>query len=378
MSENSKFEQYRVLYTKLSIYDRHFKLIDVLSGECKGGSYSLNGDSAIRRTCSIEMVVRDKFLPAQDSPFWVNKRFKLEIGVENEEGLEWYSLGVYAILSVTVSNTPSDNNLMISGGDLACELNGDISGELLINQEILIEDTGDNIGDLIRGIIVDTLKYDNVLIEKSEYVLPYEIKKDAGETWWDIIDELTKLYYNYESFFDSNGQFVFQKKSTNYYDPVVWDSRSDGQLIEISRSMDYANVKNKFVVYGKLTDDNTQYKYELEVRDSNYPNNPFTIEKLDEQNPRAMYESKEKYVSDDQCREYAEYLAMMHTNCADKVELVCLPLYFLEINDVIYLYDEESKTDGKYAIDTINCGLGHEATMSIGAHKIYEGVVLEN
>lgn len=376
MSEEAKSEVYRVLYTKLSIYDRYLKLIDILSGECIGGNYSLSADSAIRRTCSIEMIVKDKFLPSQDSPFWVNKRFKLEVGVENEQGLNWYSLGVYAILNVNVNNTTNDSNLTISGGDLACELNGDISGELLINQEILVEDKRENIGDLIKGIIVDVLGYDNVLIEKSEYVLPYDIKKDAGETWWDIIDELTKLYYNYESFFDSSGQFVFQKKSTNYYDPVVWDSRAENGLISINRSLDYANVKNKFVVYGKLDDDNTQYKYELEVRDSNYPNNPFTIEKLDEQNPRAIYESKEKYTSNDQCREYAEYLAMIHTNCADKAEVTCLPLYFLEVNDVIYLHDEESKTDGKYAIDTINCGLGHEATMSIGTHKIYDSVVL--
>lgn len=363
----------RVLYTRLTVLDKDFKIIDCLTGYCTGGNYSLTNNSDVRRTCNVRMILKDKFLPAEDSPFWVDKRFKLEVGVEEDlKETVWYSLGVYTILKVEVNNSASESSLNISGSDLVCEINGDISGQLAINYKIELpenDENRENIGSLIKGLIVDVLGYDNYMIEQSEYVLPYEIEKDPGDSYWDIVTELVELYYSYEAFFDADGQFVFQKKSTNYYDPVIWDSREENAIISVNRALDYANIRNKFVVNGKLDDDNTQYGYTLEVKNENYPNNPFTIEKLG--STRVMYEEKSKYTNNDQCKEYAEYLMINHTNCADQASVSCLPLYFLEINDIIYLYDEKTKTDGKYAIDSIDCDLGHEGVMNISTHRVY-------
>lgn len=363
----------RVLYTQLTILDKDFQIIDKLSGQCTGGNYSLTNGSDVRRTCSVNMILKDKFLPSEDSPFWVNKRFKLEVGVEEDnKEITWYGLGVYVILKVEVTNSIADSKLSISGGDLVCELNGDVSGQLAVNYKIELPETEserENIGDLIKGIIVDVLGYTNYMIEKSEYVLPSEIEKDADDSYWDVVSELVNLYYTYEAFFDVDGQFIFQKKSTNYDDPVVWDSREENAIIDINRNLDYANVRNKFIVNGKLDDDNTQYGYTLEVKNQTYPDNPFTIEKLG--STRVMYEEKDKYNTNEQCKEYAEYLMVTHTNCADQAMISCVPLYFLEINDLIYLYDEKSKVDGKYAIDNIDCDLGHGGVMSITAHKVY-------
>lgn len=63
-------------------------------------------------------------------------------------------------------------------------------------------------------------------------------------------------------------------------------------------------------------------------------------------------------------------LLNQYTNCAEKINITCAPVYHLEPNYRILIYNPDSIINGEYIIDTINFSLGYNGTMSITATKV--------
>ena len=71
------------------------------------------------------------------------------------------------------------------------------------------------------------------------------------------------------------------------------------------------------------------------------------------------------------CKERAIQEVYLHQQATDTVQIVCVPIYSLDVNTVIYLDDNESGVQGEYVITNISCGLGVSDTMSITANKLW-------
>ena len=55
--------------------------IEVITGKITSGSINLDGDSALRRTCSLTLISDD--IKDRDYDWAFNTKFKLEIGLNN-------------------------------------------------------------------------------------------------------------------------------------------------------------------------------------------------------------------------------------------------------------------------------------------------------
>lgn len=55
--------------------------------------------------------------------------------------------------------------------------------------------------------------------------------------------------------------------------------------------------------------------------------------------------------------------------CIENVSITCLPIYYLEPNTRIFIYDENSKINGEYIVNKITLPLTYNGTMSITAEK---------
>jgi hypothetical protein len=71
------------------------------------------------------------------------------------------------------------------------------------------------------------------------------------------------------------------------------------------------------------------------------------------------------------CKQRAEQEVYLHQQATDAVTINCLPLYSLDVNEVIKLNDTTSGAVGEYVITNISCGLGAGDTMSITANKLW-------
>ena len=107
--------------------------IQSVEGRVTQGSINLDGDSAVRRTCSLTMVVDDVDV---SNYYWgLNTKFKLEIGIKNnvDDGypdIIWFPQGVYLITSLSSSLGTNNFTLQIQGKDKMSLLNGDIGGSI--------------------------------------------------------------------------------------------------------------------------------------------------------------------------------------------------------------------------------------------------------
>lgn len=107
--------------------------IEAIEGRVTQGSVNIDGDSAVRRTCSLNLVAQEY---DYNSLLWgLNTKFKLEVGLENTINsnypkIIWFKQGTYFISSFSTSHSTNNFSISISGKDKMCALNGEIGGAL--------------------------------------------------------------------------------------------------------------------------------------------------------------------------------------------------------------------------------------------------------
>ena len=63
-----------------------------------------------------------------------------------------------------------------------------------------------------------------------------------------------------------------------------------------------------------------------------------------------------------------------HSYCVENISITVLPVYDLEPNTLIHLYNEENKINGQYQVKKITIPLTHNGTMTITANKAIEAI----
>ena len=400
----------RQVFVKIEILKQNNEVINEVSGSAISGNYNIDSTSAIRRTCSITFNLENGYLPNSDSIFWMNKRFKLYIGLKDirSNSIYWFNKGTYAIKDPSINIAINENTITINGLDKMALYNGDIGGQL---ETAFITDVVDESGTKVDVYVeeaIEALMKDggetNLLIAKTNLVLPYKIESAIGDSRYDVINKFNELFYNYQAYYDLDGYFVFGQKPAyqsngEITNEIAMDfsqgSTAYNLLISINRDIAYSNVKNKIIIYGGVHDDGYQPSYEVIVNEANYPKSPYTVERLNETYPdksvmyRTLVIQDDIYVDDgvaenetddmevvhaysiNLCKERAIQEVYLHQQATDTIQLVCVPIYSLDVNTVIYVDDDKSGVQGEYVITNISCGLGAGDTMSITANKLW-------
>ena len=105
----------KTVYAKIIALTLDETPIESIEGRVTQGSVNLDGDSAVRRTCSLTMVAKDYDYSA--FTWGLNTKFKLEVGLENTVDSDypdiiWFKQGTYFISQF--STAQSTNNFTIN------------------------------------------------------------------------------------------------------------------------------------------------------------------------------------------------------------------------------------------------------------------------
>lgn len=132
--------QVREQYVKITVLDFYERPIEEIQGKVTSGTISLNGSSAIRRTCNLTMVATeyDNGYENADNLISINKKAQIEIGIKNTlrnyvshyGDVIWFPLGVYVITSKSISHSLEGVTITLSLKDKMCLLNGECGGTL--------------------------------------------------------------------------------------------------------------------------------------------------------------------------------------------------------------------------------------------------------
>ncbi len=418
----TQIQQTRQLYIKIEILNTNDDIIDEVSGECIGGTYNINADAAIRRTCAVEFRITNKLLPSEKSVFWINKRFRLYIGITHIKTQEiiWFKKGTYAIQDPSIQLSITDSSIIVNGLDKMALHTGDISGQLSTNY--LIKASSDKGGTYVHQAIKALMEdggETNMKIDETSLLIPYDIEKNMGETRYDVLNELVNLFYNYQVYYNLNGVFIFNEKPTDLSSNIEcqWDFAEYNLMQSIEREIQYSNIKNNFIVYGGVMDNGSQASYHILLTDDKYPNCPYTQTRLCETFTRDWVIQEDAYIGSSTaydtakkagkidkdideiefnipypekyseskkteiikslkyatqlCKNRAKEELYYHQQSTDTIKFTCLPIYSLDVNNVINVYDEVSGAIGKYVVREISCGLSSGDVMNVTAIKLW-------
>lgn len=143
-------------YAKITVLDWYENPIEDITGHVTGGSLNLDGTSAVRRTCNINVFFEDTEINVTNINFLLslNKKVALEIGFKNTTDqynnydIIWFPLGVFVIINPSISHGVNGTNVSLQLKDKMCLLNGEVGGTLPASVTFNEVETYDENGNL--------------------------------------------------------------------------------------------------------------------------------------------------------------------------------------------------------------------------------------
>ena len=181
-------EKEREIFAKIIALDFNENPLEQIEGRVTQGSVSVDGTSAVRRTCSISLVANE--LNIHDFYWGLNTKFKLLIGVKNTVKLRseykkqyhlypdicWFKMGTYIISSFSTSQSTNSYTVALQGIDKMALLNGTVGG--------IITPLSWDFGK------IDTVNADGY-IATTDYLIKdiilESVHEHAKEPYWNIV-----------------------------------------------------------------------------------------------------------------------------------------------------------------------------------------------
>ena len=175
-----QIQQHQTKYARITVLDINDKPLESIDGVITGGGpISVDGSSAIRRTCSLTMNV-EKDSQITDAYWALTNKFKVEIGLLNNINSNypktiWLNQGIYIISSFSKTINLKTINISISGRDKMVKLNGEMGGMFSVSTTL----------DTIETLNKDgSVSYDKIPIY---YIIRNMVHELGGEPWHNII-----------------------------------------------------------------------------------------------------------------------------------------------------------------------------------------------
>ena len=123
----------KIIYARITALTFNEDPIETIEGRITQGSINVDGDSAVRRTCSLTMIAEN--FDYQNYYWGINTKFKLEVGVSNfinplYPDIIWFKQGIYVFTSFNTSRGTNNFSISLQGKDKMCLLNGEVGGSL--------------------------------------------------------------------------------------------------------------------------------------------------------------------------------------------------------------------------------------------------------
>lgn len=117
--------------------------ITTIEGRITAGSINVDGNSAIRRTCSLTIVAQD--FDYSNYAWGLNTKFKLSVGVKNNinnkyPDIIWFEQGIFILTSFNTSRTATNYSISLQGKDKMCLLNGEVGGSIESSVDFGVEE----------------------------------------------------------------------------------------------------------------------------------------------------------------------------------------------------------------------------------------------
>ena len=165
-------ENLKRYYVKIIVLAMDETPIQEIEGKISSGSINIDGNSSMRRTCNLTFLVEeteDNNLMNIDNLLSINKKIKIEIGIENiidskYDNIIWFKQGIFVINQPSISHNSQGVVVSLTCKDKMCLLNGECGGGLpasvvfdsynQINKDGSITSIQNRIYDIIQTLVI--------------------------------------------------------------------------------------------------------------------------------------------------------------------------------------------------------------------------------
>ena len=245
----------RETYARIVALSFQEEPLEQIEGRVTQGTINVDGNSAVRRTCSLTLVAQD--LNINDFYWGLKSKFKLEVGIRNTikdvvyndqtgetwgskypQDIIWFPQGIYVITTFNTSQNTTSYTVSISGKDKMCLLNGDLGGSLIASIDFGMEEYYDKENNIttytpipIQKIIKEMVHtyglepYYNIIINDLDET-PVELLEYRGDVpLYMLYDTEAGSYTN----FTTNGDTPCKDENgnTTSLNNIVYNPRVD-------------------------------------------------------------------------------------------------------------------------------------------------------
>lgn len=347
---------------------------------------SLN--EGVRRTCSFSLKNFSGKYNEVFSNMSIGNKFKIYLGYEINGENYYFPYGVYVFDAPTLQSSLSDKEVLITGTDKWSMLNG-INGGILQGTYVVPKDSilGNVIPDILAlDIVGDYIppaiygnEYSNWIVNNTDSLLnfktTYDITKDAGSCVSDLLLDLCAnanayVYYN------ENGRLIVKPYEYDSTKPSIHDfvigqdtyTSNDINYISSEKKYNYSDLYNAvMVVADNQQNSDVPITAETINMDDSDPN---SYSNLGYKKYKMITENTSGITEESQAQERANYELKKVAAMQSNVSISCLPLYNLEVNNIVRITDSYINSDKeRFLISSITTPLSAVGTMSIDVVK---------
>lgn len=245
----------RTWAVKIEVLNERFQVLAEVQGEGLSLSLSVSAESDVRRTCSLDMYVKDDaYQITEASYFWFRRMIRPYYGIYDvtRGDYAYYMLGTFLLNENSYIYDTTSRRLTLAMTDLMAKATS-MQGSALGGQSTVVE-VNANIRNAIISVLeqmVGITRYRIAHFPSGQTEVPYDLKFSAGSYPYDVLAELRDLYPCREMYFDVDGVFVCGPIPSGKNEPVVLDrTYMDKLLISETRATSFAAVKNVTEIWG--------------------------------------------------------------------------------------------------------------------------------
>ena len=347
-------------------------IISEITGDILSGNLKINKQNGVRRSVDFILNNIDKNYIPNKYGLWVGNKIQLYLGIKFNDDYYWESQGIFILLNPTLNISSNNNTVTINAIDKFSLYDGQYSGNL---NDYVIINNGVNINTAVNSTLTSTaivgeknLDPKSFILEPTTIALSYEMRKGYGDKISSILSELA-FYGSRNIYYNRFGFLTFEEDVDDTTKGSSWDFGSNGDkftLQNFSKNDYFGDVSNVIKVIGMTIDGLTAIATAKNVN----PLSSTNINIIGEKFAPVIEDSR---ISDSllaQKRADFELKKLIRLNSS--VNISCLPLLHLDVDEIITITNENSNLDReRFVIQSINFAFGNNL-MSITATNVKE------
>lgn len=377
----SEHKIYKIKLELLSEYENVIGEIIKYVSITAQGQINIEYNQITRRSCSLTLInVDGEFTPNQNRWFWLDRKFKLWLGMSHGDNTWWFANGVY----VTTSAVGDTHSVQIEAVDKGGILDGTLHLNMLDGKMIVEK------GSVVANIFTQSLLMDsaNKPIDTVPPIIdPYfrgivtevDIEVNDNEYLSSLFTELGEAY-GADIYYDVNGHLIVTKfvdgdRSNGYlYMASQYDFNSDNAIYSQS-SVEYGyECYNAITVYTNINakdDDGNDIENVSYTAYNNNPKSPISVGRIGVRRMNSIEVSwiqsldSEKMI--ERCKATADYYLLKNSMQKLSINFESEIIPHLDVNRIITMTDKYKDLEyEKFVVNSITIPLS-AGNMSIQA-----------